>query len=107
MRLAKHLAHAGVASRRAAEAMIAGRRVTVDGATVTDPARDVTGAEAITVDGAAVGGPARARAVRVGWRRRGRRAATRRLRLPQAGRRPLARARRARPSDGRRARAGR
>src|SRR3954471_23085445 len=59
MRLAKHLAHAGVASRRAAEAMIAGRRVTVDGATVTDPARDVTGAEAIRVDGAAVGGPPR------------------------------------------------
>jgi diguanylate cyclase (GGDEF)-like protein len=47
MRLAKHLAHAGVASRRAAEAMIAAGRVTVDGATVTDPARDVTGAEAI------------------------------------------------------------
>src|SRR5919202_432781 len=57
MRLAKHLAHAGVASRRAAEAMIAAGRVTVDGATITDPARDVTGAEAIAVDGAAVGGP--------------------------------------------------
>src|SRR4051794_5482980 len=59
MRLAKHLAHAGVASRRAAEAMIAARRVTVDGETVTDPARDVSGAEAITVDGVAVGGPPR------------------------------------------------
>ena len=57
MRLAKHLAHAGVASRRAAEAMIAAGRVTIDGATITDPARDVTGAEAIAVDGAAVGGP--------------------------------------------------
>src|SRR4051812_49504888 len=55
MRLAKHLAHAGVASRRAAEAMIAAGRVAVDGKTVTDPARDVTGAEAIAVDGAAVG----------------------------------------------------
>lgn len=55
MRLAKHLAHAGVASRRAAEAMIAAGRVTVDGATVTDPARDVTGAEAIAVDGAPLG----------------------------------------------------
>jgi 23S rRNA pseudouridine2605 synthase len=55
MRLAKHLAHAGVASRRAAEAMIAAGRVTVDGATVTDPARDVTGAEAIAVDGETLG----------------------------------------------------
>jgi 23S rRNA pseudouridine2605 synthase len=57
MRLAKHLAHAGVASRRAAEVMIAGGRVTVDGETVTDPARDVSGAEAITVDGTALGRP--------------------------------------------------
>jgi len=55
MRLAKHLAHAGVASRRAAEAMIAAGRITVDGATVTDPARDVTGEEAIAVDGQALG----------------------------------------------------
>src|SRR5919107_3389059 len=55
MRLAKHLAHAGVASRRAAEAIIAAGRVTVDGATITDPARDVTGAETIAVDGEAVG----------------------------------------------------
>jgi 23S rRNA pseudouridine2605 synthase len=59
MRLAKHLAHAGVASRRAAEGLIAAGRVTVDGETVTDPARDVSGAEAITVDGVAVGGPPR------------------------------------------------
>jgi 23S rRNA pseudouridine2605 synthase len=59
MRLAKHLAHAGVASRRAAEAMIAAGRVTVDGATVTDPARDVTGTEKIAVDGEALGGPRR------------------------------------------------
>ena len=51
MRLAKHLAHAGVASRRAAEAMIAAGRVAVDGETVTDPARDVAGGEAIAVDG--------------------------------------------------------
>ena len=47
-RLAKHLAHAGVASRRAAEALIAEGRVTVDGETVTDPAQGVTGKEAIT-----------------------------------------------------------
>jgi 23S rRNA pseudouridine2605 synthase len=58
MRLAKHLAHAGVASRRAAEALIAAGRVTVDGETVTDPARSVTGAEAITVDGRPVRRPA-------------------------------------------------
>jgi len=55
MRLAKHLAHSGVASRRAAEAMIRAGRVTVDGATITDPARDVAGAEAIAVDGEPVG----------------------------------------------------
>jgi 23S rRNA pseudouridine2605 synthase len=51
MRLAKHLAHAGVASRRAAEALVAEGRVTVDDEVVTDPARDVTGGEAIAVDG--------------------------------------------------------
>src|ERR687885_267415 len=59
MRLAKHLAHAGVASRRAAEGMIAAGRVTIDGETVTDPGRDVTGAEAIAVDGEPVGGAPR------------------------------------------------
>jgi 23S rRNA pseudouridine2605 synthase len=59
VRLAKHLAHAGLASRRAAEAIIAEGRVTVDGETVTDPARDVTGAEAIAVDGETLGGPPR------------------------------------------------
>jgi 23S rRNA pseudouridine2605 synthase len=59
MRLAKHLAHAGVASRRAAEALVAEGRVTVDGAVVTDPARDVTGQEAIAVDGEAVRGAER------------------------------------------------
>jgi 23S rRNA pseudouridine2605 synthase len=55
MRLAKHLAHGGVASRRAAEALIAAGRVTVDGAVVTDPARDVAGGETITVDGETLG----------------------------------------------------
>jgi 23S rRNA pseudouridine2605 synthase len=54
MRLAKHLAHAGIASRRAAEVLVGEGRVTVDGAVVTDPARDVTGGEAIAVDGEAV-----------------------------------------------------
>jgi 23S rRNA pseudouridine2605 synthase len=51
MRLGKHLAHAGVASRRGAEALVVDGRVTVDGDVVTDPARDVTGREAIAVDG--------------------------------------------------------
>jgi 23S rRNA pseudouridine2605 synthase len=54
VRLAKYLAHAGVASRRAAEQIIAEGRVAVGGETVTDPARDVDGAEPVTVDGAAV-----------------------------------------------------
>jgi len=57
MRLAKHLAHAGIASRRASEALVADGRVTVDGAVITDPARDVTGEEAIAVDGELVRGP--------------------------------------------------
>src|SRR3954463_5183217 len=41
MRLAKYLAHCGVASRRRAEELIAAGRVTVAGERVTDPARDV------------------------------------------------------------------
>jgi 23S rRNA pseudouridine2605 synthase len=57
MRLAKHLAHAGVASRRAAEALIADGRVTINGEVVRDPARDVNGDEAIAVDGEAVRAP--------------------------------------------------
>jgi 23S rRNA pseudouridine2605 synthase len=51
MRLAKFLAHAGVASRRAAEGIVADGRVTVDGETVTDPARDVDESNAVAVDG--------------------------------------------------------
>jgi 23S rRNA pseudouridine2605 synthase len=57
MRLAKHLAHAGVASRRAAEVLVAEGRVTVEGEVVRDPARDVSGEEAIAVDGEAVRAP--------------------------------------------------
>jgi 23S rRNA pseudouridine2605 synthase len=51
VRLAKYLAHAGVASRRASEAIIADGRVTVDGRRITDPARDVDDANAVKVDG--------------------------------------------------------
>jgi 23S rRNA pseudouridine2605 synthase len=59
MRLAKHLAHAGVASRRAAEKLVWEGRVRVDGEVVTDPARDVAGGERIEVDDRLVGGAAR------------------------------------------------
>ncbi|MCW2989655.1 MAG: rRNA pseudouridine synthase, partial [Solirubrobacterales bacterium] len=50
MRLAKFLAHAGVASRRAAEVLIADGRVTVGPEVVTDPARDVDGSLPVAVD---------------------------------------------------------
>jgi 23S rRNA pseudouridine2605 synthase len=50
MRLAKYLAHAGVASRRAAERMIADGRVRVGGEVVRDPARDVDDASGVEVD---------------------------------------------------------
>jgi 23S rRNA pseudouridine2605 synthase len=56
MRLAKYLAHAGVASRRAAETMIAEGRVTVAGQVVLDPARDVDEGCPLTVDGRPVAG---------------------------------------------------
>ena len=51
MRLAKYLAHAGVASRRAAERIVVAGRVTVDGVEVRDCARDVDDAHAVAVDG--------------------------------------------------------
>jgi 23S rRNA pseudouridine2605 synthase len=57
MRLAKYLAHAGVASRRSAEALIAAGRVSVAGETVTDPARDVQPDSAVALDGRALDGP--------------------------------------------------
>ena len=59
MRLAKFLAHAGVSSRRAAEELIAAGRVTVGGEPVTDPARDVSEADAVAVDGSRVSAEAR------------------------------------------------
>ena len=51
MRLAKYLAHAGVASRRAAERLIATGKVRVGGEVVTDPARDVDEGSRVEVDG--------------------------------------------------------
>jgi 23S rRNA pseudouridine2605 synthase len=55
MRLAKFLAHAGVASRRAAEQLVFGGRVAVGGEVVRDPARDVSEDAEVTVDGRPVG----------------------------------------------------
>jgi 23S rRNA pseudouridine2605 synthase len=57
MRLVKYLAHAGVASRRAAEPLIAAGRVSVDGETVTDPARDVGERSVVRFDGRLLSGP--------------------------------------------------
>ena len=51
MRLARYLAHAGVASRRAAEGLIAEGRVRVGGDVVTDPARAVDDASGVEFDG--------------------------------------------------------
>jgi 23S rRNA pseudouridine2605 synthase len=56
VRLAKFLAHAGVASRRHAEDLVRAGRVTVGGAVVTDPAKDVDGDSAVKVDGEPVRG---------------------------------------------------
>jgi 23S rRNA pseudouridine2605 synthase len=57
MRLAKYLAHAGVASRRAAEDLIRAGRVSVDGEVVADVGRRVSESAEVRVDGAVVGGP--------------------------------------------------
>jgi 23S rRNA pseudouridine2605 synthase len=54
VRLAKYLAHCGVASRRKAETLIATGRVTVGDAVVKDPARDVDEGSGVAVDGDAV-----------------------------------------------------
>jgi 23S rRNA pseudouridine2605 synthase len=56
VRLVKYLAHAGVASRRAAERMVAEGRVTLEGAVVTDPARDVAEGAVVAVDGEPLAG---------------------------------------------------
>ena len=54
MRLAKHIAAAGVASRRRAEDVIRAGRVSVGGVVERDPARDVSAADEVTVDGSPV-----------------------------------------------------
>ncbi len=59
VRLAKFLAHGGVASRRKAEEIIAKGRVTVGGEVVTDPARDVGEGDDVRVDGSPVAAEAR------------------------------------------------
>jgi 23S rRNA pseudouridine2605 synthase len=51
VRLAKYLAHAGVASRRASEELIAAGKVSVGGEVVTDPARDVNEGSDVRVNG--------------------------------------------------------
>jgi 23S rRNA pseudouridine2605 synthase len=55
MRLAKYLAHSGVASRRASEDLVAAGRVRVGGEVVRDPARDVDFESGVEVDGRQVG----------------------------------------------------
>jgi 23S rRNA pseudouridine2605 synthase len=55
VRLAKYLASSGVASRRAAEVLIRAGRVTLAGAVVTDPARDVDEHDAVAVDDEPIG----------------------------------------------------
>jgi 23S rRNA pseudouridine2605 synthase len=57
MRLAKYLAHAGVASRRSAETLIAAGRVTIAGKIITDPARDVDEHSDVALDGKLLKGP--------------------------------------------------
>jgi 23S rRNA pseudouridine2605 synthase len=50
-RIAKRLARTGIASRRAAEAMILAGRVAVNGRTIASPALDVAPEDQISVDG--------------------------------------------------------
>jgi 23S rRNA pseudouridine2605 synthase len=57
VRLAKFLAHAGVASRRGAEEIVRAGRVTIADKIVTDPARDVDVDSGVAVDGRYLEGP--------------------------------------------------
>jgi 23S rRNA pseudouridine2605 synthase len=63
MRLGKYLAHHGVASRRGAEQLVFGGRVTVGGEVVRDPARDVDDTSGVAVDGEPLAGGKRHRLV--------------------------------------------
>jgi 23S rRNA pseudouridine2605 synthase len=54
VRLAKYLAHGGVASRRKAEEIVAAGRITVGGEVVRDPAHDVGEGDEVRVDGSLV-----------------------------------------------------
>jgi 23S rRNA pseudouridine2605 synthase len=58
VRLAKYLAHAGVASRRAAEDLVRAGRVTVGASVVRDPARAVSASDEVSLDGVPVRAPA-------------------------------------------------
>ncbi|GHV54472.1 ribosomal large subunit pseudouridine synthase B [Deltaproteobacteria bacterium] len=58
LRLNKAIAHAGLASRRAADALIAEGRVTVNGEIVLDAGRRVALTDAVTVDGQKISLPA-------------------------------------------------
>jgi 23S rRNA pseudouridine2605 synthase len=57
VRLAKFLAHAGIASRRGAEEIVRAGRVSIAGTVVTDPARDVDADSGVAVDGRFLEGP--------------------------------------------------
>jgi 23S rRNA pseudouridine2605 synthase len=59
VRLAKFLAHGGVASRRRAEEIIGKGLVTVGGEVITDPARDVGAGDDVRVNGEPVAAEAR------------------------------------------------
>jgi 23S rRNA pseudouridine2605 synthase len=59
LRLSKFVAHAGIASRRRAEEIIASGRVSVGDEIVRDPARDVGEGDDVRVDGSPVGVEAR------------------------------------------------
>jgi 23S rRNA pseudouridine2605 synthase len=55
VRLAKYIAHCGVASRRHAERLVTSGRVSVDGERVVDPARDVEDRNDVRVEGRPIG----------------------------------------------------
>jgi 23S rRNA pseudouridine2605 synthase len=63
-RIAKVIARAGLASRRAAEALIAAGRVAVNGVAIASPALNVTPQDSITVDGEPLPGRMRTRLFR-------------------------------------------